>query len=93
MNSYHDRSYVDPPSNRQSKIDSRPCDDRLVAALEEYVELLRDGWRPDRAEFLARHHSIGDILGDRIDDLEFVQGAISHLAATGPHGAQELLIR
>jgi eukaryotic-like serine/threonine-protein kinase len=87
MNSYHDRSYADPPSNRQSKIDSRPCDDRLVTALEEYVELLRDGWRPDRAEFLARHHSIGDILGDRIDDLEFVQGAMSPLAATGPHGA------
>ena len=39
------------------------------------------------AEFLARHHSIGDILGDRIDDLEFVQAAMSPLAATGPNGA------
>jgi eukaryotic-like serine/threonine-protein kinase len=61
-----------------------------VAALEEYVGLLRDGWRPDRAEFLARHDSIGDVLGDRLDDLDFVQGAMSHLAATGPHGPANL---
>jgi eukaryotic-like serine/threonine-protein kinase len=89
MDSCHDRSYVDP-SNRPSKINPPLYDGRLVAALEEYVELLRDGWRPDRAEFLARHHSIGDILRDRIDDLEFVQGAMDPLSATGPLGAANM---
>jgi serine/threonine protein kinase len=82
----NDRSRALGSSSRPGETNFPPYDGRVVAALEEYVELLRDGWRPDRAEFLARHHSIDHILKDRLDDLDFVQGAISHLAATGPHG-------
>jgi eukaryotic-like serine/threonine-protein kinase len=86
MKSRHNRSWALASSNRSSETSSPLYDGRVVAALEEYVELLRDGWRPDRAEFLARHHSLGAILGDRLDDLDFVQGAMSAVAATGPHG-------
>ena len=47
MNPCHDRSYVDRPSTPPSKTNPPLYDGRLVAALEEYVELLREGWRPD----------------------------------------------
>ena len=74
------------PSNSSSAMLSPLDDGRVVAALEEYIQMLRDGWRPGRAEFLARHQSIADILGDRLEDLEFVQDAMSPLAETGPVG-------
>ena len=82
----HASSCADSPSNPSSELNSRLDDGRVVAALEEYVQLLRGGWRPDRAEFLARHHSIDGVLSDRLEDLEFVQRAMSPLAETGPLG-------
>ena len=86
MNSHHADSWVPGPANASSAISSPLYDGRVVAALEEYVQMLRGGWRPGRAEFLARHQSIAGILDDRLEDLEFVQDALSPLAETGPVG-------
>jgi eukaryotic-like serine/threonine-protein kinase len=80
-------SWVQGRSNPSSAIISPLDDGRVVAAMEEYIQLMRGGWRPGRAEFLARHQSIAGILGDRLEDLEFVQNAMSPLAETGPGGS------
>jgi eukaryotic-like serine/threonine-protein kinase len=86
MNTHHADSWVHGSSNASSAIISPTGDGRVVAALEEYIQMLRGGWRPVRAEFLARHQSIADILSDRLEDLEFVQDAMSPLAESGPVG-------
>jgi serine/threonine protein kinase len=54
-----------------------------VAALEEYHQLLRSGLRPSRADFLGRHQAIAGDLAERLDDIEFVQGAAGQLFLTG----------
>ena len=73
-------------SGSSSAIVSPAQDGRVVAALEEYEQLLRSGQRPGRAEFLGRHPSIAHILCDRLEGLEFVQNAMRPLADTGPAG-------
>jgi hypothetical protein len=80
-------SWVQGRSNPSGAIISPLDDSRVVAAMEEYIQLIQGGWRPGRAEFLARHQSIAGILGDRLEDLEFVQNAMSLLAETGPGGS------
>ena len=86
MNIHHADSWVHGSSSASSAIISQLDDGRVVAALEEYVQLLRCGRRPGRAEFLAQHQSIAGILSDRLEDLEFVQDALSPLAEAGPVG-------
>jgi len=66
--------------------DSPPDEIRVVAALEEYYQLLQEGRRPSRAEFLALHPTIADDLAKRLDGIEFVQGAGGQLIATGAGG-------
>lgn len=56
------------PTRQASAVD----DPRVVQATEEYAELLRNGARPDRAAFLARHAAIADALAACLDGLEFV---------------------
>ena len=61
-----------------------PADEkRIVEALEEYFQLMRDGRRPSRSDFLARHPSVAEVLADRLDSLEFVHDAFGSLAVTG----------
>jgi len=62
---------------------SRSDDIRVVAALEEYCQLLQCGQRPSRAEFLARHQAIADDLAGRLDGIEFIQGAGGQFVSTG----------
>ncbi len=86
MNTHQAESWAHGPSNPSSAIVSPSDDGRVVAALEEYIQLLRGGRRPGRTEFLARHHSIADILADRLEYIDFVQDAMGPLAETGPVG-------
>ena len=86
MNSQDGNLWARGHSSSSSAMISPLDNGRVVAALEEYVQLLRGGWRPGRAEFLARHQSIAGVLGDRLEDLEFVQDAMRPLAETGPAG-------
>ncbi len=86
MNSQDGNLWAHGHSSSPSAVMSPLDDGRVIAALEEYVQLLRGGWQPGRAEFLARHQSIAGILGDRLEDLEFVQDAMSPLAETGLAG-------
>jgi serine/threonine protein kinase len=61
-----------------------PVDDcRVVAALEEYIHLIRVGEKPGRTDFLARHRAIAEDLAHHLDDLEIVEGAVGGLGATG----------
>ena len=66
--------------------ESQPDKIRVVAALEEYYQLLQGGQRPSRAEFLARHPAIADDLANRLDGIEFVHGAGGQFITTGAGG-------
>jgi serine/threonine protein kinase/Flp pilus assembly protein TadD len=61
--------------------DSATQDDpRVVAALDEYLSLLKQGRRPDRDEFLARHASVAGPLSECLHGLDFVQSAASQMS-------------
>jgi hypothetical protein len=57
----HDRASAPPPD-----------DSRVVEALEEYVQAMETGARPNRAAFLARHADIAVPLAACLDGLDFV---------------------
>ena len=75
----------------ESDHDLEPSEDEQVTlALEEYARLKRAGRLPPRGEFLARHPTIAEALGECLDGLELVEDAASHFArraATGVSGA------
>jgi serine/threonine protein kinase len=59
---------------------NRPEDDpRVSAALEEYLDRLREGGRPDRRAFLAEYADVADVLTPCLDGLELVQAAAPDL--------------
>ncbi len=55
-------------------------DEQITLALEQYARLKRAGRLPPRDEFLARHPTIADALGECLDGLELVEDAASHFA-------------
>jgi serine/threonine protein kinase/tetratricopeptide (TPR) repeat protein len=73
-----------------------PCseqdDPRITRAALEYLDALRAGRRPDRAQLLAEHPDIAAALAECLDGLEFIHAAASQLhrsagdpvAARGP---------
>ncbi len=69
------------PSHDYSSSD----DPRVVAALEEYLFLIKSGRRPDRTSFLRDHSSIASAVAAGLDGIELVQNAAAEIAATGPH--------
>src|SRR5258708_4095459 len=83
MNSRLSVASANGPSRTVDLVSSPINDRRVVAALEDYVELMRGGSPPTRAEFLALHHSIADILADPLAGLELAQAAAGDLAPTG----------
>jgi eukaryotic-like serine/threonine-protein kinase len=54
-------------------------DPRVTRAVEEYLNALKDGRRPERGEFLARHPEIAGVLAECLDGLEFIRAAASEL--------------
>jgi serine/threonine protein kinase len=58
---------------------SRPDDPRVIAALEVYLEALREGRPWSRAEFLADHPEISDALLECFSGLEFIETAAAGL--------------
>src|SRR4051794_36171065 len=52
---------------------SAAVDPRVAAALEEYLAALEAGSPPSREEFLDRHASIAQALGECLSGLEFVR--------------------
>jgi eukaryotic-like serine/threonine-protein kinase len=83
MNSRLSVASANGPSRTVDLVSSPINDRRVVAALEDYVELMRGGSPPTRTEFLALHHSIADILADPLAGLELAQAAAGDLAPTG----------
>jgi serine/threonine protein kinase len=69
-----------------------PRDNQVVAALEEYSELLRSGRRPGRDEFLARHEPIAGVLADHLADLDFVYDVAGHFVDSDSRGTIEHLL-
>jgi serine/threonine protein kinase/WD40 repeat protein len=49
-------------------------DERIIAALHEYLAALEAGAAPDHAAFVARHPAIADELRDCLEGLDFVHG-------------------
>src|SRR5262245_34625810 len=78
---------VHPAAQRSTQSDARSSlalslgglttrdDPRVIAALETYLESLRDGRPWSRADFLARHGDIADVLGECLTGLELIQAA------------------
>ncbi|MGP0068698.1 MAG: protein kinase domain-containing protein [Isosphaeraceae bacterium] len=63
--------------------ESSPRDDsRVIAALEAYLDSLREGRPYSRDEFLARHAEIADALGECLSGLEFIQTAAGQFVAS-----------
>jgi hypothetical protein len=58
-------------------------DERVIAAVREYLRLLEAGQKPNRGEFLSRHAEIAEALSGCLAGLEFVQGAAAEIS--GPH--------
>jgi serine/threonine protein kinase len=49
-----------------------PDDPRVVSAVEEYVNALEAGERPNRQAFIARHADIAEALAGCLDGLDFI---------------------
>jgi len=86
MTSVEIRSWADGALMVSGAAVSPPDDIRVVAALEEYYQLLQCGQRPSRAEFLARHQAIAGDLAGRLDGIEFIHGAGVQFVSTGAGG-------
>src|SRR5438552_12374402 len=54
-------------------------DPRVVAAMQEYLDALDAGQRPDRREFLARHCEIAGDLSACLQGLAFLNSAAAQL--------------
>src|SRR5262249_32625613 len=68
------------PKREPPASEPRPDDERVIAAMQEYLAALEAGQKPNRAEFLARHAPITDELADCLEGLEFVHAAGPHLS-------------
>ncbi len=76
-----------PSDGGSQRPPSRAEDDRLIAAMHEYLTALEAGQKPDRAALLARHASVAEELADCLEGLEFVHAVgpcLSHPPACGP---------
>jgi eukaryotic-like serine/threonine-protein kinase len=82
MNSLRGVALASGPSQTADMVLSPANDGRVLAALEDYAELMRGGSPPTRAEFLALHNSIANILADPLAGLELAQAAVGDLAPT-----------
>jgi len=59
-----------------------PDDPRVIAALETYLESLREGRPCSRSEFLARHADISGALSGCFAGLEFIEAAVAELSCS-----------
>ena len=95
MNS-SERPIRDDASDRLlSQDDDLPDDPRLLQAVQEYLDELERGRRPQRADFLRRYADIADPLARCLDGLELVHktaevGAASRAGPAVPLGSRHL---
>ena len=69
-----------PPAAGGNDADpSQPNDDRLLAAVQEYMTALDAGQRPSRRELLLRYPDIADELSACLDGLAFVHSAAGEI--------------
>jgi serine/threonine protein kinase len=81
------RAPVSPPGPPAPDLD----DPRVVAALEEYLQVIEAGDKPNRPAFLARHAEVAEALAKCLDGMEALHVAASsaHPAASPPALAPE----
>jgi serine/threonine protein kinase len=58
-------------------------DSLTTRAVEEYRALLRAGYKPNRAQFLACHPEAAPVLSECLDALEFIHAAASQMQTSG----------
>jgi WD40 repeat protein/serine/threonine protein kinase len=63
-------------------------DAQIALAVEEYRELLKTGFKPDRQGFLDRYRDIAESLGECLDALEFIDKAAPQLQGTPLDGSR-----
>jgi serine/threonine protein kinase len=59
-------------------------DPRVIAALEEYLEAIENGLKPNRQAFLARHADVAQPLAECLDGMEALHGAASSASSPVP---------
>ena len=74
-------------------IDELPDDPRLLQAVQEYLDQLEAGHRPNRQDLLRRHADIAEPLARCLDGLELVhkaaaKGLSEHPTGTAPKAAE-----
>lgn len=73
------------PENKGESLESRggpmPDDPRLFQAVQEYLQQLEQGKRPDRREWLARYPDLADALNECLDGLDFVHHAAASVGS------------
>ena len=67
------------PALRRPRGTARPEDTRAVAALETYLQAIREGRPSSRSELLARYADISAALDGCFSGLEFIQAAAAEL--------------
>src|SRR5262245_41409768 len=67
------------PQGAPSLSPGAAADPRVTRAVEEYLDALKAGRRPDRRQFLARHPAIAEALAECLDGLEFIRAAATDL--------------
>ena len=72
------RSDPSPDIDADSSLD----DPRVLAALEEYMDALESGERPNRDAFLAKHPQIADVLEECLGGMDALRSANSEAIAT-----------
>ncbi len=68
-------SFAESAGDTNSSAPPDGDDPRMVAALEVYLESLREGRPCSRDEYLAQHGGIAESLGECLSVLEFIQAA------------------
>ena len=74
----------------EGKISSQPpasqaIESRLTRAMNEYLEALEAGRRPNREQLLQRYPEVAGELAAALDGIDFIQDAAPHLACPEDH--------
>ena len=75
---WHERGH-DQASSESSAGAARPEDTRVIAALETYLQAIREGRPSSRSEMLTRYADISSALKGCFSGLEFIQAAAAEL--------------
>lgn len=82
MSDAHQRKPEDGSESPRRPAGPIPDDPRLFQAVQEYLQQLEQGKRPDRREWLARYPDLTDALNECLDGLDFMHHAAASVGSS-----------